>query len=103
MYDKYLGTSFGFGSLGSVNKGHINDVEQSNSGDQHIFQDESDQTSNNETVPIITEKPKAGVFRKISNYWSSEHTEPKGDYTNNGIFKWNMQKFKNKNNIGTPR
>lgn len=106
IYDKYLGTSFGFGSLGNINKGHVNNIEQSISGDQQaIYHDENnlaDQESNNETIPT-TEKSKPGVFRKINNYWTGEHSEPKSDYTSNGIFQWNLQKFKNKNNIGTPR
>ncbi|VVC29342.1 Hypothetical protein CINCED_3A005746 [Cinara cedri] len=106
MYDKYLGTSFGFGSLGNVNNGHISDIKESNSADQqYIHNDENnlvEQDSDNDTIPV-TEKPKSGVFRKISDYWAGEHSEPKSDYTNNGIFKWSMQKIKNKNNIGTPR
>lgn len=107
MYDKYLGTSFGFGSLGSVNKEHISDAKESTSADQQIiYNDENNLTYQdhleNETIPI-TEKPKSGVFRKISDYWAGEHSEPKSDYTSNGIFKWSLQKFKNTNNIGTPR
>lgn len=116
IYDKYLGTSFGFGSLGGINKGHENDVEQSVSEDQHAtFQENNfadqptvDQENNladqdNEIIPVTTQKPKSGVFKKISNYWTSEHSEPKNSYTSNGLFKWSMQKFKNKNNVGTPR
>lgn len=106
MYDKYLGTSFGFGSLGSVNKGHASDIKESTSADQQIiYNDENnlaDQDTENETIPV-TENLKSGVFRKISDYWAGEHSAPKSDYSSNGIFKWSMQKFKNKNNIGTPR
>lgn len=106
IYDKYLGTSFGFGSLGSVNKGHINDIKESNSVDQQIiYNDENnlaEQDSDNETIPV-TEKSKSGVLRKISDYWTGEHPEPKNDYTSNGIFKWSIEKIKNKNNNGTPR
>lgn len=109
IHDKYLGTSFGFGSLGKIKNGHVNNIEQSVSDDQQIiYHDENnliDQESNNDTIPV-TEKTKSGVFRKIGNYWASdtEHSEAKSDYnTNNGIFKWHMQKLKNKNNIGTPR
>ncbi|XP_026807671.1 uncharacterized protein LOC113550171 isoform X2 [Rhopalosiphum maidis] len=109
IYDKYLGTSFGFGSLGNNKKGHVENVEQSISADQNsIYHDEVnlvDQEKENELIPVTTEtaKPKAGVFRKISNYWTAEQTEPKSDYTSSGIFKWTMQKLKNKNNVGTPR
>lgn len=106
MYDKYLGTSFGFGSLGKINKGHVNNIEQSLSeNQQNIYSDVdnlADQEPNNETIPI-TEKPKSGVFRKISNYWTGEHSDPKSDFTSKGIFQWNLQKLKNKNDIGTPR
>lgn len=106
IYDKYLGTSFGFGSLGAINKGHNNDIEQSiSTNQQNTFQDNhlADQEPDNEVISTTTEKPKPGVFRKISNYWADEQSEPKSDYTSNGIFKWSMRKFKNKNNIGTPR
>lgn len=114
IYDKYLGTSFGFGSLGSVKNGIDKNVEQSISEDQQtIYNDEgnlADQESENETIQpttttttTTTEKPKSGVFRKIGDYFTGEHSEPKSDYTSNGIFKWSMQKFKNKKNIGTPR
>lgn len=109
IYDKYLGTSFGFGSLGNNKKGHVENVEQSISADQNtIYHDEVnlvDQESDNELIPTTTTtaKPKAGVFRKISNYWATEQSEPKSDYTSSGIFKWSMQKLKNKNNVGTPR
>jgi len=107
MYDKYLGTSFGFGSLGKIKKGHIDNVEQSISEEQQTIQHDdetlADDNASSESTPIITETPKPSVFKKISKYWAGEHTEPKGDYTSNGIFKWSMQKFKNKNNVGTPR
>lgn len=110
IYDKYLGTSFGFGSLGSVKNGIDKNIEQTILEDQQtIYNDESnlaDEESENDTIQTTTtttEKPKAGVFRKISDYFGGEHSEPKSDYTSNGIFKWSMQKFKNKKNIGTPR
>lgn len=109
IHDKYLGTSFGFGSLGNIKNSHVNNIQQSTSDDQQIiYHDENtleDQEFNNDTIPV-TEKPKSGVFRKISSYWAGdgEHSEAKNDYnTSNGIFKWSMQKLKNKNNIGTPR
>lgn len=106
IYDKYLGTSFGFGSLGNIKGGHVNDVKQSISADQQVIihHDDSvaedDQPQDNEAIPTSTEKPKPGVFRKISSYWAAE---PKGDYASNGLFKWSVQKFKNKNNVSTPR
>jgi len=105
MYDKYLGTSFGFGSLGKIKKGHNNDQsilaeQQTIHHGENILADED---TSSESTSIITETPKPGVFRKISSYWAGEHTEPKSDYTSKGIFKWSMQKFKNKNNVGTPR
>lgn len=108
IYDKYLGTSFGFGSLGKIKKGHTNNIEQSISAEQQIIHNDenilADENTSSELTPIMTETPKPGVFRKISNYWAGEkNTEPKSDYTSNGIFKWSMQKFKNKNNVGTPR
>ena len=107
IYDKYLGTSFGFGSLGNNKKGHVENVEQSISADQNtIYHDEVNLIeSDNEIIPTTTAtaKPKTGVFRKISNYWNGEQSEPKSNYTSSGIFKWSMQNFKNKNNIGTPR
>lgn len=107
IYDKYLGTSFGFGSLGSINKGHVNNVEQSISTDQQsIYNDENniaDDETNSESIPITTITPKPGVFKKFSGFWTGEQSEPKSDYTSNGIFKWSMQKLKNKNNVGTPR
>lgn len=108
IYDKYMGTSFGFGSLGNIKNGHVKDVEQSISADQQvILHDDStledEQQSDNEattTTTTITETSKPGVFRKISSYWAGE---PKSDYASNGILKWSVQKFKNKNNLGTPR
>lgn len=107
IYDKYLGTSFGFGSSGNIDKGHVNNVEQSiSAGQQAVYDDENDsanQEPNNDTVPVTVDRPKPGVIRKISNYWSGEHSEPKSDYASNGIFKWSMQKFKHKNSVGTPR
>ncbi|XP_008180227.1 uncharacterized protein LOC103308518 [Acyrthosiphon pisum] len=107
MYDKYLGTSFGFGSLGNNKKGHIENVEQSVTADQNtIYHDEVnsiDQESDSEIIPTTTATPKIGVFRKISNYWTGEQSEPKSNYTSIGIFKWSMQNLKNKNNVGTPR
>lgn len=110
IYDKYLGTSFGFGSLGNNQKGHAENVEQSISADQHtIYHDEVnsvDQQFDDEiitTTTTTTPKPKAGVFRKFSNYWTGEHSEPKSDITSSGIFKWSMQKLKIKNDVGTPR
>lgn len=106
MYDKYMGTSFGFGSLGKIKKGHVNNIEQSISEEQQTIQHDeilADDNTSSESTAIITETPKPGVFKKISKYWAGEHTEPKSEYTSNGIFKWSMQKFKNKNNVGTPR
>lgn len=107
IYDKYLGTSFGFGSLGNINKGHVNNIEQSILANQQNIQHGEnnlvDDEINSETIPITTITPKPGVFRKISHYWTGEQLEPKSDYTSSGIFKWSMQKLKNKNNVGTPR
>ncbi|XP_022178785.1 uncharacterized protein LOC111039538 [Myzus persicae] len=109
IYDKYLGTSFGFGSLGNNKKGHVENVEQSITADQNtIYQDEVnsiDQESDSEIIPTTTAtaKPKTSVFRKISNYWTGEQSEPKSNYNSSGIFKWSMQHLKNKNNVGTPR
>lgn len=109
MYDKYMGTSFGFGSLGKIKSGHKKDIEQSISEDQQLnYNDESilaDQEPDNGliTTTTTTEKPKAGVFRKISSYWAGEQLEPKSDHTSNGVFKWSMQKFINKKSVGTPR
>lgn len=105
IYDKYMGTSFGFGSLGNIKNGHVNDIKQTISADQQVILHDDgiladDQQSDNEAISTTTEKPKPGVFRKISSYWAGE---PKGDYASNGIFKWSVQKFKNKNNISTPR
>ncbi|XP_050441735.1 uncharacterized protein LOC126846410 [Adelges cooleyi] len=106
MYDKYLGTSFGFGSASGFKKGHENDVEHGQIvNNQIIEQDQQDdgvQESDGEVLTTTTVKPKPGVFRKLTTYWSGEREDPKNNYSN-GIIKWSVQQFKKKNPVGTPR
>lgn len=110
VYDKYLGTSFGFGSLSHAKNGHSANVQQTASADQQvIYHDDTVVQMDDQGVDAepTTEKPKPGVFRKISEYWMGgrQHLseQPKSDYATGGVFKWSVKKFKNKNDVGTPR
>ncbi|XP_050526195.1 myb-like protein J [Daktulosphaira vitifoliae] len=112
IYDKYLGTSFGFGSMSGFKKKYENDVDQGQTTNQH-YTEHDQQEQQNEIVPEInndssiiitttttttTARPNS-VFRKISTYWSGD---PKSE-SSNGVLKWSKIKLKNKSPVGTPR